>query len=157
MSSISNVTAGKRNLKIVLLGDSGVGKTALIERFVHNRYQTKESVWQIFIQLTIGIDFVGKNIHFQGQSYRLQLWDTAGQERYRSLIPSYLKDAMGAIFVFDITSNQHVSQITSPSKALNLGYNFSGRMERKGLFLYYAGTNQTWPSRSKGFSIQVLR
>lgn len=52
---------------------------------------------------TIGIDFVGKNVTLNQVTCRLQLWDTAGQERYRSLIPSYLKDAICAIFVFDVT------------------------------------------------------
>lgn len=52
---------------------------------------------------------MGKNINMHGETYRLQLWDTAGQERYRSLIPSYLKDAASAIFVFDITSNNQVN------------------------------------------------
>lgn len=57
-----------------------------------------------YCQATIGIDFVGKNVTVHGHTYRLQLWDTAGQERYRSLIPSYLKDAASAVFVYDITS-----------------------------------------------------
>lgn len=54
------------------------------------------------MQPTVGIDFVGKNVHHNSKNYRLQLWDTAGQERYRSLIPSYLKDALCAIFVYDV-------------------------------------------------------
>ena len=59
-------------------------------------------------QPTIGIDFVGKNINYKGNVCRLQLWDTAGQERFRSLIPSYLKDAICAIFVFDISSKKEL-------------------------------------------------
>ena len=51
----------------------------------------------------MGIDFHIKNVSWGGKNYRLQLWDTAGQERFRSLIPSYLKDANCAIFVYDIT------------------------------------------------------
>lgn len=54
------------------------------------------------MQPTIGIDFLGKNVTHHSIACRLQLWDTAGQERYRSLIPSYLKDAVCAIFVFDL-------------------------------------------------------
>jgi Ras-related protein Rab-6A len=56
------------------------------------------------MQPTIGIDFMGKNITYKSTSCRLQLWDTAGQERFRSLIPSYLKDAICAVFVFDVSS-----------------------------------------------------
>jgi Ras-related protein Rab-6A len=60
------------------------------------------------MQPTIGIDFLGKNVTHNNITCRLQLWDTAGQERYRSLIPSYLKDAVCAIFVFDLSSNYFV-------------------------------------------------
>lgn len=55
------------------------------------------------IQPTIGIDFISKNIAVQGKMIRLQLWDTAGQERFKSLIPSYLKDANMALVVFDLS------------------------------------------------------
>ena len=55
-------------------------------------------------QPTIGIDFISKNIATAGKIIRLQLWDTAGQERFKSLIPSYLKDAHLALVVFDLAS-----------------------------------------------------
>lgn len=55
-------------------------------------------------QPTIGIDFMAKNLHIGTNILRMQLWDTAGQERFRSLIPSYLKDALIAFIVFDLTS-----------------------------------------------------
>lgn len=58
------------------------------------------------MQPTVGIDFLAKNISHKGKNYRLQLWDTAGQERFRSLIPSYLKDAHCALVVFDVTSTK---------------------------------------------------
>lgn len=54
----------------------------------------------------MGIDFLAKNIVYKGKTFRLQLWDTAGQERFKSLIPSYLKDAIGAIIVYDVTNKQ---------------------------------------------------
>ena len=57
------------------------------------------------LQPTIGIDFISKNIAISGKMIRLQLWDTAGQERFKSLIPSYLKDAHMALVVFDLSSN----------------------------------------------------
>lgn len=55
---------------------------------------------------TVGIDFLAKNTIYKGRTFRLQLWDTAGQERFKSLIPSYLKDAVGAIIVYDVTNKQ---------------------------------------------------
>ena len=73
-----------------------------------------------YSQPTIGIDFIGKNITHKQVGCRLQLWDTAGQERYRSLIPSYLKDAICAVFVFDNSSTlfQHrrIVNIAAPGK-----------------------------------------
>ena len=58
----------------------------------------------MLLQATVGIDFMGKNFTINNHHLRLQLWDTAGQERFRSLIPSYLKDAMITMIVFDLTS-----------------------------------------------------
>jgi small GTP-binding protein len=57
-----------------------------------------------YIQPTVGIDFLAKNITYKTKTFRLQLWDTAGQERFKSLIPSYLKDANCAIIVYDVTN-----------------------------------------------------
>lgn len=57
------------------------------------------------MKATVGIDFLSKNLRtYGGQQVRLQLWDTAGQERFRSLIPGYLKNCMGAVIVFDLSS-----------------------------------------------------
>lgn len=65
------------------------------------------------MQPTIGIDFLGKNVTHNSTTCRLQLWDTAGQERYRSLIPSYLKDAVCAIFVFDVARPETLDNLQS--------------------------------------------
>lgn len=61
------------------------------------------------MQPTVGIDFLAKNTIYKGKTFRLQLWDTAGQERFKSLIPSYLKDAVGAIVVYDVTNKQSLA------------------------------------------------
>jgi len=61
------------------------------------------------MQPTVGIDFLAKNTAYKGRTFRLQLWDTAGQERFKSLIPSYLKDAVGAIIVYDVTNKQSLA------------------------------------------------
>lgn len=84
------------------------------------------------MQPTIGIDFVSKNIAMEGKMVKLQLWDTAGQERFKSLIPSYLKDAHLAIVVFDLTSivtpNPDVSSIDNLNKWIDF-VRESGRSE----------------------------
>ncbi|EGR29885.1 Ras family protein, putative [Ichthyophthirius multifiliis] len=82
--------------KIIFLGDQHVGKTCIIERFMYDVFDEKSHP-------TIGVDFLAKTITIDEKSIRLQLWDTAGQERFRSLIPSYLRDATCAVIVFDIT------------------------------------------------------
>ena len=87
------------NYKIVLIGDINVGKTSILSRF---RYGSFESDYIP----TLGIDFFSKNLFFEDKTIRLILWDTAGQERFRSLIPSYLKNADCIIIVFDITNKE---------------------------------------------------
>ena len=87
------------NYKIVLIGDINVGKTSILSRF---RYGSFESDYMP----TLGIDFFSKNLFFEDKTIRLILWDTAGQERFRSLIPSYLKNADFIIIVFDITNKE---------------------------------------------------
>ena len=66
--------------KLVFLGEQGVGKTCIINRFVYDSFDRN-------YQATIGIDFLSKTMYLEDRTVRLQLWDTAGQERFRSLIP----------------------------------------------------------------------
>lgn len=64
-------------------------------------------------QPTVGIDFLAKTVRYNNKAYRLQLWDTAGQERFKSLIPSYLKDAICCVIVYDVTNRQSLLDVTN--------------------------------------------
>lgn len=92
--------------RLVLIGDSGVGKTALLLRYSDNMFNTS------FIT-TIGIDFRIKTIDVNGKRVKLQVWDTAGQEQFHSVASSYYRNAHGIMLVYDITSAQsfiHISK-----------------------------------------------
>ena len=84
-------------IKIMLLGDSSVGKTSIIKRYCKNQYSNS------FIS-TIGVDFETKYINIDGKIINIQIWDTAGQERYKILAQSYYKNSDGFVIVYDITS-----------------------------------------------------
>lgn len=84
-----------KNLKIILIGDSGVGKTSLLQRFCDNEFSNN-------FLTTIGIDFKIKTITLNGQPVKLQIWDTAGQERFRTITQAYYRGADGIVMVFDI-------------------------------------------------------
>ncbi|KAG5272228.1 ras-related protein Rab-27B isoform X1 [Sardina pilchardus] len=96
-------------IKLLALGDSGVGKTTFLYRYTDNKFNPK------FIT-TVGIDFREKRVVYTanspngttGKSFKvhLQLWDTAGQERFRSLTTAFFRDAMGFLLMFDLTSQQ---------------------------------------------------
>jgi small GTP-binding protein len=83
-------------LKVVIVGDSGVGKTNLLTRYTKNTFyeNTKN---------TIGVDFFGVDMNIRGKSIKTQFWDTAGQETYQSMANAYYKNSLGAILVYDIT------------------------------------------------------
>jgi Ras-related protein Rab-1A len=83
--------------KVLLVGDSGVGKTSIIERYVDNIFQ------DTFHITTIGVDFKFKNVKYEEHSLRLQIWDTAGQERFRTIVNSYYRGSHCVIVVYDIT------------------------------------------------------
>lgn len=84
--------------KLVLLGNTNVGKTAILLRYVNNEFQPSAVP-------TVGASFTTKRLpQTDGSVLKLELWDTAGQERYRSLIPMYYKDAAAAIVVYDVSS-----------------------------------------------------
>lgn len=83
-------------LKLVLVGDSGVGKSNIISRFTKNEFNLESKT-------TIGVEFATKVIDIDGRSIKVQIWDTAGQERYRSMASAYYRGAVGALLVYDIT------------------------------------------------------
>jgi len=86
-------------LKILIIGESGVGKSSLLLRFVDDTFDND-------IGATIGVDFKVKTIDIDGNRMKLALWDTAGQERFRTLTPSYYRGAQGVIFVYDVSTRQ---------------------------------------------------
>ncbi|EAX97206.1 small GTP-binding protein, putative [Trichomonas vaginalis G3] len=87
------------NYKFIVIGSSGVGKTAILKRLVDDVF-TGES------QSTIGVEFIATTIDVDGQSVKLQVWDTAGQERFRSIAKAYFRSAIGVILVFDLTDRK---------------------------------------------------
>ncbi len=90
----------KSGNKLVLLGDSGVGKTCLISRFVYDQFDVEEK--------TTGASYANKMIEYPDlkKNLVLDIWDTAGQEKYRSLTKFFYKDALMIIFVYDITRRE---------------------------------------------------
>ena len=90
--------------KIVFVGNSAVGKTSIINRYIYGSTNAEH-------QPTVGIDFFTKTLKTQEGSVRLQIWDTAGQEKFHSLIPSYIKSSTFAVFVFDITSKNSFDEL----------------------------------------------
>eukprot|EP00897_Mesotaenium_endlicherianum_P008626 jgi/Mesen1/7792/ME000408S06914 len=82
--------------KMVLIGDSGVGKTNLASRYAHNEFYTDSKA-------TIGVEFRSKTLEIDGKEVKAQLWDTSGQERYRAVTSVYYRGAVGALLVYDIS------------------------------------------------------
>jgi small GTP-binding protein len=91
-------------LKLVLIGDSGVGKTSLLSRFTRNKFPPD-------CKTTVGVEFATKTIQVQGKIVKLQVWDTAGQERYRAVTTSYYKGTFGALLVYDIFSSPSFASV----------------------------------------------
>ena len=98
---------GAQTCKVVLLGESGVGKTCIIARFINNTFEEN-------LISTTGASYAGKTMTFdeyQGRSIKFEIWDTAGQEKYRSLTKIFYKDAAVAILVYDITRKESYEEI----------------------------------------------
>ena len=93
--------------KVGLLGESGVGKTCIIARFINNTFEEN-------LISTTGASYAGKTMTFDeygGKSIKFEIWDTAGQEKYRSLTKIFYKDAGAAILVYDITRKDSYEEI----------------------------------------------
>jgi Ras-related protein Rab-11A len=84
-------------LKIVVVGDSGVGKTNLIKRFISNEFSGN-------LKATIGVEFMSKTYRINKHLFKIEIWDTAGQERYKSITAIYYKGSKGALIVYDTTN-----------------------------------------------------
>ncbi|KAJ3671020.1 hypothetical protein LUZ60_008446 [Juncus effusus] len=85
--------------KVVLIGDSGVGKSNLLSRFTKNEFSLES-------KSTIGVEFATRSLNIDGKVIKAQIWDTAGQERYRAITSAYYRGAVGALLVYDVTRRQ---------------------------------------------------
>ncbi|XP_022099559.1 putative Ras-related protein Rab-33 [Acanthaster planci] len=97
MDGFVAVEKQRRIFKIIVIGDSNVGKTCLTYRFCGGKFPEKT-------EATIGVDFREKNVTVDGETIKLQLWDTAGQERFRkSMVQHYYRNVHAVVFVYDMT------------------------------------------------------
>ena len=99
MSSESSKT-----FKILTIGESGVGKTCILRRFVENKFLKNHLA-------TIGIDFKTKTLNINNQEIKLKIWDTAGQERFRNITTQYYKGADGIVLIYDVTDDASYEKI----------------------------------------------
>jgi len=98
--------------KLVLIGDSGVGKSCLLLRFADDAFT------ESYIS-TIGVDFRFRTVKIDGKTVKLQIWDTAGQERFRTITSAYYRGADGIIMVFDVTSVESFDHVSDWLKEVN--------------------------------------
>lgn len=97
--------------KIILIGDSGVGKSNLISRFTTGAFQFDSKA-------TIGVEFAHKTLIIDEKTIKLQIWDTGGQERYRAITSAYYRGAYGALLVYDTTKNSSFENVSRWMKEL---------------------------------------
>ena len=104
MVNESGSSSNIENYKIAIIGNQHVGKTTILSRY---KYETTDDSYAP----TVGIDFLTKNVFLEDKTIRLIMWDTAGQERFKSLIPSYLKNANCVILTYDITEKSSFNSL----------------------------------------------
>ena len=93
-----------KTFKILTIGESGVGKTCILRRFVENKFLKNHLA-------TIGIDFKTKTLNINNQEIKLKIWDTAGQERFRNITTQYYKGADGIVLIYDVTDDASYEKI----------------------------------------------
>jgi small GTP-binding protein len=90
--------------KVVIFGDAGTGKTTLTQRFLTNLFKSDS-------KMTIGVDFEVKSLEITEKKVKLQIWDFGGEERFRFLLPTYVRGANGALFMYDVTNYSSLAHI----------------------------------------------
>ncbi|OEL21731.1 Ras-related protein RABH1b [Dichanthelium oligosanthes] len=131
------VVSALAKYKLVFLGDQAVGKTAIITRFMYDKFDDT-------YQATIGIDFLSKTMYLEDRTVRLQLWDTAGQERFRSLIPSYIRDSSVAVIVYDVTGVFFYNELGE-----NVSTNITSTLSNAGIMSSFFADRQSFLNTSK--------
>jgi Ras-related protein Rab-11A len=105
ITEITNTIHGEDYIfKIVIVGDSGVGKSNILSRFTQNEFHQESKA-------TVGVELQSKVYNIDGKIIKMQLWDTAGQERYKSITAAYFKGAKGAMIVYDITKQDSFNNV----------------------------------------------
>jgi len=89
---------------VVIFGDAGCGKTTMTHRFLTNLFKSDT-------KMTIGVDFEVKSLEINGKKVKLQIWDFGGEERFRFLLPTYVRGANGALFMYDVTNYASLAHI----------------------------------------------
>jgi small GTP-binding protein len=100
------------SFKIVVVGASGVGKTAIVNQLVNKSFKAEG-------QPTIGVEFKSYSLTADDENVKLQIWDTAGQERFRSVSKAYFRNALGAVLVFDLTQKASFDELNMWINDLN--------------------------------------
>ena len=99
-------------VKVVIIGDSAVGKTNILLRFVNDEYKMAHIT-------TIGVDFKIKTISVDGVKLKMQIWDTAGQERFKTITETYYKGASGVLLVYSVNDRKTFNSIENWVKQIN--------------------------------------
>ena len=103
--SVDNSISVTRH-KVIFVGDACTGKTSIINRIIDNPFNDTYEV-------SIGIDFMSKNIRFRGQNIKIQIWDSAGQEKYKGLIPSYVRNSSIVFIVYDVSNRSSFENVSN--------------------------------------------
>ena len=115
---MANKSNDQIKLKLLIIGDSAVGKTSMLLKYTDNFFPESHLA-------TIGVEFKTKDVQYNGYKINLQVWDTAGQERFKSITKSFFRNANGIIFVYDITQKntfKNVKDWIKDSEANDTGF-----------------------------------
>ena len=106
--NLGQMKAPLYTFKILVIGESSVGKTAIMERFCENQFKGD-------YMSTIGMDFNTKTLAVDGTNLKLKIWDTAGQERFRNVTTSYYRGTQGCLVVYDV-NNRHTFELVGTAR-----------------------------------------